>query len=49
MYIVKWVDFCGNKHQKTYKRIETAIKKTFAVYGWFKNGECLRADGSKVL
>lgn len=50
MYIVKWVDYCGNEHEKTYKKIETAIKKTFDIFGWYKNGCCIRAtDGEKIL
>ena len=49
MYIVKWRDYCGNEHTKTYKTAGRAIKKCFEVYGWYKNGECLRQDGTKVL
>lgn len=49
MYIVKWRDYCGNEHTKTYKTVGRAIKKCFEVYGWYKNGECLRQDGTKVL
>ena len=50
MYLVRWIDFCGNEHEKTYKTIESAIKKTFAVYGWYKNGTCTRkSDGKKIL
>lgn len=49
-YQVNWIDCTGVKHTKLYKTIESAIKKTFAVYGWYKNGECIRlADGKKIL
>lgn len=49
-YLVKWRDYVGNEQSKEYKTIGRAIKKTFAVYGWFKNGECIRiADGKKIL
>lgn len=49
-YLVRWVDYQGNARQKAYKTIEGAIKKNFAVYGWFKNGECIRiSDGAKIL
>lgn len=44
MYIIKWVDYEGNEHSKTYKRVETAMKKVFAIKGWFKNGQLYRND-----
>lgn len=50
MYIVKWVDYCGNEHTKRYKHIGRAVKKCFAVSGWYKNGTCIRvSDGYKLL
>lgn len=50
MYIVKWVDWCGNEHEKTYKTASGAIKKCFDVHGWYKNGEVIRiSDGAKIL
>ena len=50
MYIVKWRDYCGNEHTKTYKTAGRAIKKCFEVYGWYKNGECIReCDNTKIL
>ena len=50
MYIVKWRDYCGNEHTKTYKTIGRAIKKCFEVHGWYKNGECIRvSNGEKIL
>lgn len=49
-YLVRWKDYCGNIHEKQYKTVNRAIKKLFAVYGWYKNGECIRvADGQKIL
>lgn len=49
MYIVKWVDFAGVEHVKKYKNIGSAIKKCFAVHGWYKNGEVIKENGTKVL
>lgn len=50
MYMVKWRDWCGNEHTKIYKTIERAIKKCFDVYGWYKNGECIKvSNGEKIL
>lgn len=49
-YKVIWVDCIGEEHSKLYVNIETAIKKTFAVYSWFKNGSCIRlSDNEKIL
>ena len=50
MYIVKWHDYCGNEHTKRYKTAGRAISKCFEVYGWYKNGECIReSDNTKIL
>lgn len=50
MYVVKWQDNKGGKHEKTYKTAGAAIKKCFDVHGWYKNGECIRTtDGKKIL
>lgn len=50
MYIVKWHDYCGDKHTKRYKTIGGAIRKCFEVNGWYKNGECIReSDNAKIL
>lgn len=49
-YKVIWVDCVGVEHSKLYKTVSGAIKKTFAVYSWYKNGSCIRlSDGTKVL
>ena len=50
MYIVKWHDYCGNEYTKRYKTAGRAISKCFEVYGWYKNGECIRErDNTKIL
>lgn len=49
-YEVTWIDCAGNKHIKQYISVSWAIKKTFAVYSWYKNGSCTRlSDGTKIL
>lgn len=49
-YVVKWIDYCGNENKKEYKTIESAMKKVFAVYGWFGNGALYRIiDGVKII
>lgn len=49
-YEVVWTDYCGNVHRKKYKTIESAMKKLFAVYGWYKNGKLYRIpDGAEVI
>lgn len=49
-YAVEWTDYCGNAHRKEYKTIESAMKKVFAVYSWYKNGELYRIpDGTEVI
>lgn len=48
-YKVIWTDCAGEEHRKLYVSIETAIKKTFAVYGWYKNGACIRLSDNTVI
>ena len=49
-YVVIWKDYIGEEHRKEYCQISRAIRKTFEVVGWYKNGCCLRiSDGKKVL
>lgn len=50
VYLVKWVDYCGEQRQKEYKTIEAAMKKVFVVCSWFKNGAIYRiSDGEKII
>ena len=48
-YAVEWTDYCGNVHRREYKTIGRAMKKLFAVNGWYKNGKLYRiSDGTEV-
>ena len=50
MYKVIWQDWCGNEHEKIYKYIGCAMRKIFAVRGWYKNGNLIRIrDNTKIL
>lgn len=48
-YKVIWQDYLGQERSKLYVTVESAIKKTFAVYGWFKNGKCIRLSDNKQI
>lgn len=48
-YSVTWMDCAGAIHTKLYRTVEGAIKKTFAVYGWYKNGVCIRLSDNVVI
>ena len=42
--------FAGNTTAFEYKTAGRAISKCFEVYGWYKNGECIReSDNTKIL
>lgn len=44
MYLVRWTDYTGETHEKKYKTFEYAIKKAFAVHGWYKNHEFINLE-----
>lgn len=48
-YKVTWQDCLGQEHSKLYVTVESAIRKTFAVYSWFKNGKCIRLSDNKQI
>ena len=49
-YKVTWKDWLGEEHVKYYVNIESAINKTFRVFGLYKNGRCIRISANhKVL
>lgn len=49
-YKVTWKDWLGVEHTKYYVTAKSAINKTFQVFGWYKNGRCVRiTDNHKVL
>ena len=49
-YKVTWKDWLGEEHTKYYVTAKSAINKTFRVFGWYKNGCCIRISGNhKIL
>ena len=49
MYKVIWKDGCGNVNEKIYKYIGCAMRKIFAVRGWYKNGELIDIEDNKRI
>ena len=49
-YLVSWYDYEGIKHEKRYVTVDSAMRKLFAVCGWFKNGTGINiATGKSIL
>lgn len=49
-YLVSWYDYEGIKHEKRYVTVDSAMRKLFAVCGWFKNGIGINiATGKSIL